>query len=172
MRLDNDQGGTMELAIDGYQFPKSCGYWDANWLVVRGTVVHPHGSWTFRDPCLTTFELEQLAEWFEGVADRKVDADSGYFTEPNLHFEFAAAPVPGVRVRFAYESAPPWLKEREERFDGAAILFPLELNDPSAAARSLRALLAGVPSACATGGARITRRCSGRGPRFRSEPRR
>ena len=145
MRLDDGQGTTLELAIDGYQFPESGEYWDANWLVVRGEVEHPRGSWRFRDPCLTTFELEQLAAWFDRVAAGEADPDSGYFTEPNLHFEYATTPHPAIDVKLAYESAPPWLTEREERFDGAVVTFPVRFNDPGVASRSLRALVDRYP---------------------------
>lgn len=145
MRLEGDQGWTLELAIERYEFPESVEYWDANWLLIRGHVEHPLGAWTFRDPCLTTFELEQLARWFDGVADGRVDPDSGYFTEPNLRFDYSPTPTPSIQVTLAYESAPPWLKEREERFDGAVMTFPAGSNDPRAASRSLRALLAEYP---------------------------
>src|SRR5262245_2704115 len=69
MRLVGEQGTLFELGVDGYQFPGSAEYWDANWLMIRAHVQDPRGSWTFRDPCLTTFEVEQLAGWFDGVAD-------------------------------------------------------------------------------------------------------
>ncbi len=135
----------MELSIDGYQFPESDEYWDANWLVVRGRVTHPRGAWTFRDPCLTTFELEQLAAWFDGVATGRVDPASGYFTEPNLHFEYVATPVPAISVTFSYESSPPWVSQLEERMDGAIVTFPVALNDPRKSSRSIRTLLARFP---------------------------
>ena len=56
------------LDIVGYQFPDAHDYWDSNWLTVAGIAKHPKGSWQFTDPCLTTFELDQLALWFDGVA--------------------------------------------------------------------------------------------------------
>jgi hypothetical protein len=144
MRLEDDQGRTFELSIDAYQFPESDEYWDANWLVVCGRVTHPRGAWTFRDPCLTTFELEQLAKWFDGVADGNVDKAIGYFTEPNLHFEYVPAPRPAIKLTFAYESCPPWL-ERDKRLEGTIVIFPLALNDPREASRSLRTLLVQFP---------------------------
>ena len=145
MRLDDGQGATLQLSVDGYQFPDSDGYWDSNWLMVRGTVEHPRGSWTFRDPCLTTFEIEQLAAWLDGVANDQVDPKLGLFTEPNLHFEQVTSPEPSVRVTLAYESAPPWLAAPSERLDGTAVEFPVRLNEPRAAARSLRELLSAYP---------------------------
>jgi hypothetical protein len=145
MKLNDDQGATLELAIVAYQFPESDECWDANWLVVHGQITHAQGAWTFRDPCLTTFELEQLAAWFDGVAVGRPDPGSGYFTEPNLHFEYAPLPTPTIRVKLAYESAPPWLSERVERLDGAVMTFPVALNDPAEVSRCLRAWLTRYP---------------------------
>lgn len=113
--------------------------------MVRGRLEHPQGTWTFCDPCLTTFELEQLAVWLDGVANGKIDPDNGYFTEPNLHFEYVTMPISAIQVTFAYESAPSWLTEREERFEGATIRFPLALNDLGAASRCLRVSLSRFP---------------------------
>ena len=63
MTLHGERGGTFRLSIDGYQFPETTDdRWDANWLFVRGHVQDPQGEWTFRDPCLTTFEVQELAE--------------------------------------------------------------------------------------------------------------
>jgi len=146
MKLIGENGATFDLMIEGYQFPEiTTDDWDSNWLMVCGQVKHPQGAWNFCDPCLTTFELEQLAEWFDGVAKGNVDSDNGYFTEPNLHFEYVTMPISAIQVTFAHESAPPWLG-REERFDGAIIRFPLTLNDSGAASRSLRAILSKFPA--------------------------
>ena len=145
MRLHDGQGVTFELGVDGYQFPDSDEYWDANWLMVRGRIEHPRESWTFRDPCLTTFELEQLAEWFESVVAGKADPANGYFTEPNLHFSQGSTPEPTIDVTFAYESAPPWLTGHEPRLEGTVVSFPLRLNDPLELASSLRRMLAMHP---------------------------
>jgi len=145
MRLEGEDGATFELLIDGYQFPNiATDYWDSNWLIVHGQVINSQGNWAFRDPCMTTFELEQLATWFDGVTNGNVDPDNGYFTEPNLHFEYVITPISAIQVTFANESAPPWLGH-EGRFDGAIIRFPLALNDPGAASRSLRAILSNFP---------------------------
>jgi hypothetical protein len=119
--------------------------------MVRGTVEDPLGKWTFRDPCLTTFEVEQLAGWFESVAEGEADGDSGYFTEPNRRFEFISIPTPAALVTFAHESGPPWMAKSEKRLEGVAIGFPTSLNEPRESARSLRAMLARYPIRLAAG---------------------
>jgi hypothetical protein len=146
MKLQGEDGAMFDLTIDGYQFPEiETDYWDSNWLMVRGQVNHPRGNWIFRDPCLTTFELEQLAIWLDGVANGVANPADGYFTEPNLHFEYVTIPVPAIQVTFGYESAPPWLATDDARLDGAIVRFPLALNDLRVVSRSLRADLVKFP---------------------------
>ncbi len=42
--------------------------WDANWLVVRGQVTTADAlDWSFTDPCLTTWEAQELSAWLRGV---------------------------------------------------------------------------------------------------------
>jgi hypothetical protein len=139
-------GITFELQIDGYQFPAIEGeIEDANWLMVRGAVSLPEGAWTFVDPCLTTIECEGLADWLDRVAEGSVNEPVLFFTEPNLGFEYAAHPVEMMTVRLSYECAPPWAG-----IAGTAVSFPLSLNEPREAARSLRAALARFPPRAAS----------------------
>lgn len=145
MKLTGEHGVAFELNIDCYQFREVTDYWDSNWLMVRGDVEHPRGGWTFRDPCLTTFELEQLATWFDEVDMGTAAADNGHFTEPNLSFDYVVASEPEIRVTFAHESAPPWLVKQDQRANGAVITLPLRLNSPRETARSLRSLLSNYP---------------------------
>lgn len=145
MKLVGRDETALELSVDGYQFPDiadDC--WDSNWLMVSGRVRHPHGSWTFTDPCLTTFELEQLASWLDDVAAGRPNPDLGYFTEPNLCFCYRQDPEPTIEVRIAYESAPPWLVG-EPRMGGAALEFPLVMNDPRVAAAEIRSFISRFP---------------------------
>jgi hypothetical protein len=106
MRL-NGGDSWFELAILGYQFPKiKNDAWDSNWLIIEGHVSLSGRDWHFRDSCLTTFEVLQLAQWLDAVATGSAAAASCGFTEPNLQFERQSAST--IRVSFALESAPPW----------------------------------------------------------------
>jgi hypothetical protein len=69
--------------------------------------MHPRGPWRFQDACLTTFELRQLAEWLDGVAQGVPDPDFGYFTEPGLRLDYCSEPEPAVSLTLALECAPP-----------------------------------------------------------------
>ncbi len=60
--------------MTGYQFPDLPGGgsrdWDANWVVVDGTVhTETRESWRFTEPCLTTWEASKLEAWLHRVAD-------------------------------------------------------------------------------------------------------
>jgi hypothetical protein len=143
MRLTGE-GIELSLGIVGYQFPDAIDYWDRNWLIIEGIVTHPQGSWRFQDACLTSFELGQLAKWFDSVARPDPDADSGYFTEPCLEFRYASEPEPAIHVILAHECAPPWLN-RVERNDGVVLRFLLSANNPRELASAARLFLERFP---------------------------
>ncbi len=125
IRLGVDGGARVELRNVGYQYPDNVGDgsgrdWDANWLVVAGDAVTDDGrSWSFRDPCLTTWEARSLGEWLGAVADGSMppspfDGSKAerllVFTEPNVAFSLEARSGEDVviRVHLSLESRPPW----------------------------------------------------------------
>ncbi len=135
---------SLELSVVGYQFPETIDDgWDSNWLIVSGRVSHPRGSWTFMDPCLTTFELERLASWLDDVAAGR-PAPKSAFTEPNLMFRYESGPEPMIEVDVAYESAPPWILG-EPRPEGVTLHFPISMNNPRLAADELRNFIRQFP---------------------------
>ena len=125
----------------GYQFPTTeLDGWDSEWLVVSGRVECPDGTWTFRDPCLTTFELSSLADWLATRnapgARRRIE-----FTEPNLSFSHnSLAGGDVLELSFAYESSPPWLTEDERLGDGYTLQIPFHCIDFIEASKSVEGL--------------------------------
>jgi hypothetical protein len=125
--LTSFDGPVVDLCVSGYQFPQrvatSENDWDANWLNVRGKVTQADGkSWTFEDPCLTTWEAQTLGNWLRGAAAGTVPVSPFgmgevaeerllFFTEPNLAFsvESRISDQIGVRVHFSLEALPPWV---------------------------------------------------------------
>ncbi|MCD9154948.1 WapI family immunity protein [Aeromicrobium duanguangcaii] len=91
-------GDVLDLSIAGYEFDATTlgadAEWDANWLVVAGEVTTAGETWTFRNPCLTTWEARELLEF---LREAKVDA-SVEFTEPNLSFHVTEATDDTVTV--------------------------------------------------------------------------
>ncbi|SFS17097.1 hypothetical protein SAMN04487846_3449 [Microbacterium sp. cf046] len=89
MLLSSPTGDFVELSVDGYQFghssSASTGGWDENWLQISGRVRWGAESWVFRDPCLTTWEAQELLGWFRRTVESTPEGID--FTEPNLAFD-------------------------------------------------------------------------------------
>ena len=112
MNLIGPAGQSLELRILGYQFPDlSDAEYDSNWLHIEGHVNHPRGIWSFRDPCLLTYEVSRLADWLDAVArNESVPSEIG-FTEPNLSFRVIPAARGAVlRAYLDLEARPEWVQ--------------------------------------------------------------
>jgi hypothetical protein len=141
MRLVSEDGSTIEIAISGYQYPDSAGGWDGNWLLVAGEVRRPDLEWRFCDPCLTTWELQGLIAWRDGIAGGRLMEPLG-FTEPNLRFRHRRAPEAGICIGLSNEAVPPWLEGGRQAIE---LWCPTRDNDPTALAASLKEALAQYP---------------------------
>ena len=135
----------LRLRIAGYQFPEARGDDDANWLMIEGECSLNDRSWRFTDPCLETWEAEDLATWLEAVAAGRAVPPDKVFTEPNLEFHLVGGKM--LRIVFSLESAPPWagidspVAQRSFVMPAAASLLP--------AAKVLRQQLRLFPSRAA-----------------------
>ena len=67
------------------------------------------------------------------------------FTEPSLVFSYSVRPAPRLRVRFAHECAPPWLKTHQDRIEGLTLEFPVSGRDAADLATSVRSILSDFP---------------------------
>jgi hypothetical protein len=142
MKLHSAAGNTFELVVLRYEHPDvTADRWDANWLVVSGKVTTNGESWRFVDACITTFELAELADWLHSLGGERIPAGCG-FAEPNLEFVYIDASPPLLRVRFACESAPPWLGGPDDRRSGIWLEFDgSEVSRASAIAELRNALI-------------------------------
>jgi hypothetical protein len=124
MKLVSADGSSLELAIDGYQFPAnenaiSGKDWDSNWLYVRGNVSLPDGrTHQFRDPCLTTWEARELRGWLTAIWRREITSPSDkqpslVFTEPDISLGLEQTTNCGVvlRVYLSFEAEPSFVLE-------------------------------------------------------------
>ena len=147
MRLIGQEGDEFRLQVVGYEFPEITeDEWDSEWLIVAGEVSCARGRWSFRDPCLLTFELEALATWLADlrVGGARPELD---FIEPNLRFKYLERFERGaVSVAFSEEASPPWAKDDERYGDGYALTFPLSLNDLAVASAALQGMLLTWPT--------------------------
>jgi hypothetical protein len=66
-------------------------------------------TWSCTDPMLTTFELRDLAQWFEALANGLPADRNLCFTEPNITLEHLGTDSETVcmRLRFSHEARPP-----------------------------------------------------------------
>jgi hypothetical protein len=143
MRLRTSTAYAIELRIAGYEFP-DCDdeEWAANWLVIEGKIGHPSGEWAFREPCLTTWEVNALACWL-GRIGRGEDADPElHLVEINLQFAFdRMSSPPVVRIATDFLGAPDSLSR-----DGPVHLeFPVDPEQFLRAAESLNQQLLQYP---------------------------
>lgn len=130
------------LGVERYQFPEILDdEWDSNWLIVTGRVELDGRRWQFRDPCLTTFEVQRLAKWLDDVAAGTAKRAFCGFTEPNLDFEQISNQV--IRIGFSLEALPPWVA-RGGDFGEVGFNVPIDRHLESAAS-SLRSVLTQFP---------------------------
>lgn len=133
--------GWLRLGIDAYQFPENVDdAWDSNWLVVRGEAALGSQRWSFRDPCLTTFELARLADWLDQAVAGNANEFCG-FTEPNL--EFRRLSDTKLRIGFSLEAQPPWAELKGD-FGEHGFEMPIDAG-LGAVAETLRQLLTDYP---------------------------
>lgn len=100
---------SLYLTLEGYQFP-SCRNepYDADWLNVKIRASHPKGNWSATQPCLLTWEVIELVEWFKSLANDGPLHSRKSFIEPELSFEWLMQPNGLLRVYLDYELRPPW----------------------------------------------------------------
>jgi hypothetical protein len=109
VRLTDSSGNDFQLVILSYQHPDVHeDRWESNWLLVSGAVATADGQkWKFSAPCVTTFELEELADWLDELsADGRSPAQFA-FTEPHVRFAYVPWPKRTLQLTLTGESAPP-----------------------------------------------------------------
>ena len=94
----------MNLDIIDYEFKDNENdIYDLNWLQIELTLNVNQISFSIIDPCLLTFEIHELINWFEKLISQDFSQNMISFIEPNLIFEY----VNGfIKVFFACEFKP------------------------------------------------------------------
>src|SRR6266536_3133930 len=111
MKLSSPNSTSFTLTIVGYQFPAlATTPYDSNWLDIHVDVTTDQGTWSATDPCLLTYEVQQLADWLDAIGERRNDSSICSFTEPCLVFQLLAEnhAQPTLRILFELELRPPW----------------------------------------------------------------
>jgi len=111
MKFHGTDNQIVELIIENYQFPEiEDGDWDSNWLNIFLRVESKLGKWQTFDPSLTTWEFQEIIDWFEDLSkNQKPKFSLLTFTEPNLTFELLNHPaeiIKSIRINFELELKP------------------------------------------------------------------
>ena len=143
MQFQSDQQ-SIKLHIMGYEImvieeeP-----FEANWLMVRIEVHSPDARWTVTEPCLTTYEIEDLANWLEAVQFDTAAETAITFQKPLLAFRLVKEPGAPAALR-VYYSLPELQIDRTGVQNGRLDFALPELNLAMAVA-DLRAQLKRFP---------------------------
>lgn len=147
MQIFGNNGNIFKLSILGYQFPemKSEAY-DSNWLIIEVDVTCSQGAWIAQNPCLLTYEVARLANWFEAIASETNTKSIQKFIEPNLEFHFIDSPPEKcLRIYFELELRPEWAAWEQGIMKDLWVDFPLSDLDLNQIANSLRSQLCKYP---------------------------
>lgn len=147
MKLASKDGQSFEMRILQYEFPDlETEEYDSNWLIIAGDVIHPKGSWDFRDPCLLTYEAERLASWMDLVAGGEPPSTFCGFIERTLEFQVVlGVQRPVLRVYFELEARPAWAYSNDAQKKDLWVEVPLEELDLRSTARQWREELREFP---------------------------
>jgi len=112
---------TVEFKITNYQFPDNQeGDWDSNWLNIYLKVDSNFGKWQTIDPSLTTWEVQEIIDWFDQLSsDKQPEYRLMTFIEPNLSFELLNEPTENnklIRMKFDLECRPKSATDDKEYF--------------------------------------------------------
>ncbi len=112
---------TVELKITNYQFPESLDRdLDGNWLNIYLKVDSVQGKWQTVDPSLTTWEVQDLIDWFNDLScDSKPKWNNTEFIEPNISFHLLndfKLSNKKIRIKFNLESRPNSAKDDNDYY--------------------------------------------------------
>lgn len=125
MQIYNNEGYGFQLKVLGYQLSKRVNdYYDDNWLIIKVQVKHPKGEWIAKDPCLLTFELQDMIDWLNTLKNTSEPPKGELsFMESELKFRLIEHEQGKLLlICFNYNLRPEWAS-REDDF---CIDFALE----------------------------------------------
>jgi hypothetical protein len=146
VRLKDDSGNEFQLVILSYQHPDVHeDRWESNWLLVSGSVATAAGQkWKFSAPCVTTFELAELADWLDDLSKNGRSPGQFEFAEPHVRFGYVPWPKPALQLTLSGEAGPP-ANAAEEQKPEVTLEFGLSAADPTALAAQIRDALSDFP---------------------------
>ena len=141
MKLRSADESEFHLSIVGYEFPKIApSDYDSNWLMVTIRSKIPRGAWEATSPALETWDVKELAEWLDEVANdgdfEKELGSVGHLLA--FHYVERRSDLIHLRIGFGLEFRPAWsdpnrVDPESNMFD--FIVSPTELKRASIALR-------------------------------------
>ncbi|MBN8579506.1 MAG: hypothetical protein J0L96_02450 [Anaerolineae bacterium] len=143
----SEEETSFELSLTGYQFPNAINEpYDSNWLVVQLNLVTANGVWGISDPCLLTYDVSRLANWFDKIDSGNFQEKECDFLEPVLSFRIINNDGKKfLRVRLTHEAMPSWAQDQDEY----SVEFLLSELDLKLASENLRRQLEKYPQRAA-----------------------
>lgn len=146
MEFKIDDNNSFTLTIMGYQFPHLVNVqYDSNWLNVKVDVRQEQGNWSATDPCVLTYEVGELINWFRAVSAGNYNERQLEFLEPFLKFDLSplAGPPDKLIIELTHPFLPPFFTG--DPFAGYQVVFSLTTIDLLGAAQSLENQLRQYP---------------------------
>lgn len=140
---NKNEGVSLSLNVEGYQFPES----NDDWCNVKLHLNTPAGEFLKVDPALESEELQDLLKWFEDLQFRQLPKFAHLcFTEPVISFEFLAIKADTVRVaiHLSHEFKPSCIVGGQ--IESKDYLFDLSKEDLIQITTNLRQILKKYPS--------------------------
>jgi len=136
-RLLDSLGQSVEIVLDGYQFPHPGEEWDANWLNVTVRVTCGNRYWERTDPALLTWEACSLVGWLKDLIELQdgMEREIG-FIEPCLAFALRGD---GETLQLAVLLALEFSENRSLPDQEDEIIFPVKGLDLKTFAKALEA---------------------------------
>lgn len=140
-----DGNNLFQLEIVSYQYPETLDdRYGSNWVVVKGQVETEGDVWEFLDPCLLAWEAQELATWFEALANHSNTTNVLRFIEPNVSFRSLSNNT--LQLILAAEALPPGRRTAMKPGDTVKLQFMVQPAALQQAAQDLRLQLTRFPT--------------------------
>lgn len=77
----------VKIEVEGYAYPFAKDFDDSNWLSLLIESERESLNFKKNDTCITTYELEDLKQWFLKIQNKEIIKDNMKFIEPSISFE-------------------------------------------------------------------------------------
>ena len=152
MKISGKNGTVFEMVPRGFEaFISVHGLDHRFWLLADFSCTDKKRQISGKSACLVGYEVKELLEWLDYVADGQTDRPLMGFMEPHLLFELLPEDAPAV-LRVSFEFSGPYPVTGDPGPPGMVMDFDLRDLDLQAVAESLRDDLQTMPARAKNGG--------------------